>query len=96
MNQIPFTILIESRTAHGTPKVLYERDIKVDQMKTSKVMQICSREFNKALKLYAGSRETIVSGGYHGQMTHGPFTMYSGSLSGVGGRIMARRGSYDQ
>jgi hypothetical protein len=66
----------------------------VDVMRISIVRAMLSRRFNQMLR--SAPRDHIVTGSYRGQLSHDPFTMYSGGLSGVNGRIMRRDGEMEE
>lgn len=74
---------------NDAPRVTKEW-LALDVMKTGQVRSWLTREFNKALK--AAGEDQIVIGRFSGQLKRAPYTSYVGSLSGVNGRVMARRG----
>jgi len=95
---VPFEIeVICSQSGNVTlsEKRVFHRKMEVGVMEIRKVQSLCTRQFNKWLKHYKDDRSVIVLARFHGQMSEPPYSMHSGVLSGVGGKLMARRGRYD-
>jgi hypothetical protein len=65
----------------------------LDIMKTSRVRQWVTRNFNRELKKV--KRDALVIGEFYGQQTYPPYMSYSGSLTGLNGVITRREGQYD-
>jgi hypothetical protein len=86
----------DTRDGLSERKTIFQREMTVGLMETSKVRSICTREVNKALKAHLGTK-TIILGSYDGYRLDGDLSSSrsQGSLSGLNGVIMRRTGEYD-
>lgn len=89
------TVTIEARVwSHTRNETIASHTFgDLDIMKTAKVRQWCTRNFNLALK--AAARDEIICVSYYGQLAVEPYNSHSGGLTGLNGKIMRREGEYD-
>lgn len=88
------TIKFEAHIKVGDECIWADTIHAVDVMKIGqKIKGPVMRRYNKALR--EAPKDSIVYGYYHGQNKFPPYQSYSGSISGVNGKVMRRDGGLE-
>lgn len=87
-------IAVLKATVSTRHKTIAAKNFRLEAMQISQCRRWLTREFNKALA--AAEKDEIIYASFAGQLQGPPYTIYTGGLTGLNGKIMRREGAYDQ